>query len=528
MLSTYLRLLLIACIWISLHACVENQPTETSLETPNYITVEGKKFVDHMGRQVILNGINVVNKSKEDNYLFEAGPEFYADLRSWGFNCIRFIIIWDGLEPESGVFNEEYLLEIDKRIKWAADHGIFVVLDMHQDLFSVKYSDGAPDWATLDEDKPHQAGEIWSDAYMISQAVQSSFDNFWENKAAPDGIGVQDHYANLWKHIASRYRNNPAVIGYDIMNEPFPGSSALQGIAQFMAAYGALVYQLTGEVLTEEQVASAWSEENRAAALEYLNSKENYSQLVNAVQDFNLDFDKQRLMPMYQKISNAIREVDTNKVIFLEHSYYSNIGVSSGIERVSLADGEPDPKVAYAPHAYDLVTDTKDAASSEWKRVAFIYDRINQKAEQLNMPAWLGEWGAYYNHDVSIVPVAQHAVSLIEQYLFGNAYWSYYHGVENQEYFKQALYRPYPAYVNGALEYYRYHHESQRFSVSWTEGASKASTVIYFPDLSLLDSDYLKSHSLSVAPIVGSESGWVIVPADKPGERQLDFILTRQ
>ena len=523
-----LRFLLIACLLISLHACQENQPPGTTVLAPNYITVEGNKFIDDKGRQVILNGVNVVNKSKEDNYLFEAGPEFYASLKAWGFNCIRFIIIWDGLEPEPGVFNEQYLLEIDKRIKWAADNGVFVVLDMHQDLYSVKYSDGAPEWATLDEGKPHQAGEIWSDAYMISEAVQTSFDNFWDNKPAPDGIGVQDHYANLWKHIASRYRHNPTVIGYDIMNEPFPGSSALQGISQFLEAYGALVYQLTGEVLTEEQVAAAWSEDNRAAALEYLDSKAHYAQLVDAVEDFNRDFDKQRLMPMYQKVSNAIREVDTAKVIFLEHSYYSNIGVSSGIERVSLANGQPDPKVAYAPHAYDLVTDTKDAATSESKRVALMYQRINQKAEELNMPVWLGEWGAYYNHDVSIVPVAQHAVSLIEQYFFGHAYWSYYSGVENQQYFIQALHRPYPAYVNGELQYYHYDFESQEFTVRWTEGACKTSTSIYFRNLALLDHDSRKSQQLGVAQINGSESGWVIIHAKQPGERQLHFILDRE
>lgn len=57
----------------------------------------------------------------------------------------------DRLEPEPGVYNEDYLKEIDERIQWAEQNNLFVVLDMHQDLFSVKYSDGAPEWATLDE-----------------------------------------------------------------------------------------------------------------------------------------------------------------------------------------------------------------------------------------------------------------------------------------------------------------------------------------------------------------------------------------
>jgi endoglycosylceramidase len=47
--------------------------------------------------------------------------------------------------------------------------------------------------------------------------------------------------------------------------------------------------------------------------------------------------------------------------------------------------------------------------------------------------------------------VAQHAISLIEEYNFSNAYWSYDPGTENQAYFKDALLRPYPAYINGEL-----------------------------------------------------------------------------
>ena len=519
---------LIFSVMIYLIGCGENRPDETSALLPNYITVEGNRFIDDQGRQVILNGFNVVNKSKEDNYLFEGGPEFYANLKAWGVNCIRFIIIWDGLEPEPGAYNEQYLSEIDKRIQWAGDNDIFVVLDMHQDLFSVKYSDGAPEWATLDENKPHQQGDIWSEAYMISEAVQTSFDNFWTNQPAPDGIGVQDHYANLWKYLATRYRNNATVIGYDIMNEPFPGSSALEGVSKFLQAYGGLVYQLTGEVMSEEELATAWSTDNRTTALSHLSTKDNYSQVIHAVQEFNQTFDQQHLMPMYQKVSEAIREVDTSKVIFLEHSYYSNIGVSSGIKRVRLANGQPDPKVAYAPHAYDLVTDTKDATASESERVAFIFESISEKARELNMPVWLGEWGAYYNLGPGIVPVAQYAIHLMEQYLFGHAYWSYHSEMENLNYFKQALLRPYPAYVNGQLENYQYDFESGEFSVRWSEGESNASTLIYFPELSRLDNDQLASQSLEVQTIAGSDAGWVIVAAEHPGKRHLDFSLSKQ
>ncbi|WP_430812268.1 MULTISPECIES: cellulase family glycosylhydrolase [unclassified Carboxylicivirga] len=489
--------------------------------TPSTITVKGQRFVDNNGRHVILNGINVVNKSKKDQYLFGGGAEFYANLKSWGFNSIRFYINWDGLELEPGVYNESYLKEIDKRIQWAADNGVFVILDMHQDLFGLKFSNGAPEWATLDEGKPHITGDVWSDAYMMSEAVQTAFDNFWANKPASDGIGVQDHYANLWKHIAKRYADNPTVIGYDIMNEPFAGSSALQAMPAMLTAYGELIYATTGKVLTEEELVAIWGDVNRRTeALKVLSTKENYSYVIDALYDVNAGFEKNHLQAMYQKVANAIREVDTTHVLFLEHSYFSNVGVKSSIERVRLKDGSPDMLVAYAPHGYDLVTDTDDASSSNSERVEFIYNRIKEKGEQMEMPVWVGEWGAYYSHGEGIVSVARTAIRLIESHLFGNAYWSYNSGTENLAYFKKAILRPYPAYTCGELLQYHYSHATGELNVEWHEATNiSAPTTIFVPWLSSLKMDELPE-SVEVVKGKGSDAGWVTIkPTGKGGKR---------
>ncbi len=491
--------------------------------SPSTITVNGQHFVDNNDRHVILNGINVVNKSKEDQYLFEGGEEFYAKLKSWGFNCIRFYINWDGLEPEPGVYNETYLKEIDKRIQWAADNGVFVILDMHQDLFGLKFSNGAPNWATLDEGKVHTTGDVWSDAYMMSEAVQTAFDNFWTNKPAPDGIGVQDHYANLWKHIAKRYADNPTVIGYDIMNEPFAGSSALQAMPAMLTAYGELIYASTGKVLSEEELVATWGDVNkRTEALKVMSTKENYSYVIDALYNVNAEFEKTQLQAMYQKVANAIREVDVTHILFLEHSYFSNMGVRSSIERIRLKDGSPDMLVAYAPHGYDLVTDTEDASSSNSKRVEFIYDRIKEKGEQLEMPVWLGEWGAYYSHGEGIVSVARNAISLIESNLFGNAYWSYDPGTEKLAYFKKAILRPYPAYTCGELLLYHYNHANGELKVEWNEAINNPSpTIIFVPWLSRLKMDEL-SDSVSTVRCNDSDSGWITIkPTGKGGKRSM-------
>jgi len=84
---------------------------------------------------------------------------------------------------------------------------------------------------------------VWSDAYFTSPAVQTALDNFWKNAPAPDGVGLQEHYARAWAMLARRYAEEPAVIGYDLMNEPFPGSAA--------AASQVLLFERGAELLAQ-------------------------------------------------------------------------------------------------------------------------------------------------------------------------------------------------------------------------------------------------------------------------------------
>jgi endoglycosylceramidase len=51
-------------------------------------------------------------------------------------------------------------------------------------------------------------------------ALQHAFDHFFAN----DG-GLQDRYAAAWAHVAQRFRDAPNVLGYDLLNEPWPGTS---------------------------------------------------------------------------------------------------------------------------------------------------------------------------------------------------------------------------------------------------------------------------------------------------------------
>ncbi len=37
-------------------------------------------------------------------------------------------------------------------------------------------------------------------------------------------MGLQDKYVDYWKVVAKRFANNPYIVGYDPLNEPFPGN----------------------------------------------------------------------------------------------------------------------------------------------------------------------------------------------------------------------------------------------------------------------------------------------------------------
>lgn len=458
------------------------------------ISIKDARFVDANGRQIILNGINYISKSAAENYMPQDNEELFKQFSAWGFNCIRFGIIWAGLEPEPGKYNEAYLQEIDKRIEWAEKNGIYVYLDMHQDLYGSKFSDGAPEWATLDEGKQHLTGAVWSDSYLISPAVQTAFDNFWKNTPAADGIGIQDHYANLWKHIAARYANNPAIIGYDIMNEPFMGSGANDILPVMLGAYARILAEETGKILTVEEVGAIWAnEETRMEALKFMESKERYSKIVDSVYELNAAFEKNELQAMYQKVASAIREVDKNHILFLNHSYFSNTGVASAIEPVKLADGTTDPLVAYAAHGYDLVVDTKEIANPGFERVEFIFDRIKQTGERMNVPVMVGEWGAFNGKTSKLVPVAKHLLGIFEKYKFSNTYWAYYQGIMDEPYFNLSIIRPFPEYISGNLVQYAFDAETREFVCSWEESESiKSPTVIFVPNLKLLKDDEIK------------------------------------
>ena len=61
-----------------------------------------------------------------------------------------------GYVPQRGKYNETYLSVMQGIVQRAAKYGIYILLDMHQDVLSRKFCvEGFPDWAVNSGDMKH-------------------------------------------------------------------------------------------------------------------------------------------------------------------------------------------------------------------------------------------------------------------------------------------------------------------------------------------------------------------------------------
>jgi endoglycosylceramidase len=186
----------------------------------------GRWITDARGRVVILHGVNMVYKIAP----YAPGATGFGRndarfLQHHGFNTVRLGLIYAGVEPNPGRIDGHYLKRVRRTEKVLAKHRIFSLLDFHQDLFNEQFQgEGFPDWAVQDDGLPAVPKQGFPANYFVMLALQRAYDHFWANAPGPDDGGLQDHYAYAWQRVAKRFRRDPYVLGYDLFNEPFPGT----------------------------------------------------------------------------------------------------------------------------------------------------------------------------------------------------------------------------------------------------------------------------------------------------------------
>lgn len=184
----------------------------------------GTWMTDAQGRVVVLHGLNQVYKVPP----YEPSADGFGDddaafLATNGFNAMRVGVIWAAVEPQPGSYDDAYLASIAQTVQTLASHGILSLLDFHQDMFNeVFQGEGAPAWAVQTGGLPNpQLG--FPTNYFANPAQGFAWNALWRNAPGPDGVGLQDHYAHTWAHVAAYFQGNPGVFGYEILNEPWPG-----------------------------------------------------------------------------------------------------------------------------------------------------------------------------------------------------------------------------------------------------------------------------------------------------------------
>jgi endoglycosylceramidase len=189
------------------------------------LTIDGQLILDQNDRRILLRGINTGGRSKFAPFSpFDYAPgEFEAALNTymdkpveWGLNVLRVPFSWDGMEPEQGVDDEEFLDRYDQLLDAAAARGLWTIVDFHQDVYSERYcGDGFPLWTTSTGDEPHHDCSDWFTAYLFNDDMKDAWDEFWDNST-----GVQDKYKDMWTRMITRQWGRPGVIGFEVINEP--------------------------------------------------------------------------------------------------------------------------------------------------------------------------------------------------------------------------------------------------------------------------------------------------------------------
>ncbi len=370
---------------VLLSACGEEPattPPTPPLERP------ARFFTDDTGRALILHGFNVESAAKGSAQAGDHQPrlserEVEIARNEWGFTLMRHLIFWGAIEPTMGSYDEAYLDAVEERLDWYAAHGVRCTLDMHQDLYSWQIGgydtggNGFPLWAAMTTNQdPIMPTTPWSLVYFHPR-VTEAFDNFW-SYAGPYRM-LQDRYAAAWVHVAERFRDHPAVLGYDLINESFPGSD------------------LDGAEPGEPQLEAGSS----------------------------YRFDREELAPFYQRVIDAIRTVDDDTWI-LYQGRFGAPGEGSPNYLPRLHDPRAgEDRLAQSPHLYSIAYENfgvyepaDDRTLERWEAV-----RATEMRDH-DTPMLCGEWGLDQTFPGADL-YTEKLLTMADRMMIGWTYWSW-------------------------------------------------------------------------------------------------------
>jgi len=144
-------------------------------KSPEWIKVDGKRFVNESGQTVIFQGVNIADPDKlEKSGKWE--KKHFEEAKNWGSNIIR-LPIHPAAWRERG--SEEYIKLIDQAVEWSKELGLYLILDWH------------------------------------------SIGNLKDGKfQSPGYITTKEETYEFWQIMSKKYANEPVIAMYELYNEP--------------------------------------------------------------------------------------------------------------------------------------------------------------------------------------------------------------------------------------------------------------------------------------------------------------------
>jgi endoglycosylceramidase len=328
---------------------------------------DGRWLKDRYGRVVIVHGLEVAHKQPPYTPAVSSfDDQDGQNLGNWGFDAVRLAWFWDGLEHTRGHIDPHYVDEMAREGRVLSDHGIYTLLEAHQDLYGAPVRGrGFPDWATLTDGVPLLPA---SAADIEAPATDRAFDNLYANT---DGIG--DAFAHAWSVMAAAFRDNPRMLGYDLFNEPYAGSQ----FPTCIVPAGCPV------------------------------------------------FDRVTLAPLEDKLAAGVRAADRRTIVFYEPHIYFDFGVASFLPRPPAVSGP----AAFAFHLYCLAPIFTGSPDHESQAAGYqscpledehVLQNGESAASSMGVPPLLDEFG-----DTQDLTNIERQIELADSHLLGWMFWSY-------------------------------------------------------------------------------------------------------
>ena len=450
------------------------------------IHCDGPRFIDDLGRERIFFGMNLCDKGatveNRREYITEWDEEIFDRFAAAGFNCVRLGTTWEAVEPRPGEYDDEYIASFRATADKLAERGIYFFLDIHQDLWSGTNGgpgDGAPGWANMTDGLEFKMPKlVWAEGYFRDPAVWTCFDNFWRNRVLPEtGRGIRDMFCDMLSHLASKLGDCPNLLGWDVFNEPFPGTPG-GDIFRGIVTDGLKTILGARAIRKGRSLLKLASKRRRHEVLDELSGR----LMIKAVtggEEIIERFDREFYTPFINSCAAAIRGVTDRGVIFVEGNYWSNTGIPSGVLPPAVG-GEREQDFAYTPHGYDLGVDTPLYQYASEERIRAIFRAHRGTQERLDCPVLVGEWGGFSEGD-GWLPHIEALLKLFDKYRWSSTYWCYFDGILDSPVMR-AIVRPHPEAVCGRIVEYTWSAAKREFRLEFVQTVpSEAPTVINVP-----------------------------------------------